>query len=327
MAESLQIRRAMSLNVLRIAIASAAVSILAATCADAQTAPPPKPPDQTQASPQKPEPPANIPLFPRYRRGLYKNGTGLWVIDGPPQSPPLFNDDPGVPDKGTYEINFTTRADLRSSIKSYDFLHVDANYGLEAHLFGHDLPMQLKLEGPISGVRESGQPIVAGAGAFETGLKINFYSNDDQGVDLSIYPQLAFGAGSTAVDKGLVEPGQTFDLPLLISKQFHFVTLIFNTGIETPINDPERTTEGTAGAAIGFVVRRHLALMGEVRFESPFNGQEKATTILNAGVMTSLGHYAVLYGNVGRTLSSPDDETHVFVGIGVKIMIVPERKK
>ena len=326
MAAGLQIRRAMNIPTLRVIVAAATVSILAAVSASAQTVPPPKPPDQTQASPQKPDPPPNIPLFPRYRRGLYKNGVGLWVIDGPPQSPPLFNDDPGVPDKGTYEINFTTRADLASSTRAYDFLHVDANYGLEAHLFGHDLPMQLKLEGPVSGVQESGQPIVAGAGSFETGLKINFYSNDDQGVELSVYPQLAFGAGSRSVDEGLVEPGQTFDIPLLISKQFHFVTLIVNTGIEAPIHDAERATVGTAGAALGFVVRRHLALMGEFRFESPFNGQEKATTIVNGGVMTSLGHYAVLYGNVGRTLSSPDEQTHVFVGVGVKIMIVPDRK-
>lgn len=292
-----------------------------------QTPPPKQSPQPTpQATQEKPEPPSNIPLFPRYRRGLYKNGLGLWVIDGPPQSPPLFTDDPGVPDKGVYELNFTTRADLASSLRSYDFFHVDANFGIVAKVHGHDLPMQLKLEGPVSGVQEPGLPITAGPGDFETGLKILFYENDDQGVAMSVYPQLGFHMSSTSVDKGVAEPGQTFVLPLLVSKQFHYMTLVFNGGVEVPFNDPDRTTIGTGSAAVGFVVRRHLALMGEIGFESPFNGQETVTTLINGGVMRSLGHYAVLYGNVGTTLTSPDDERHVFVGIGVKFMIVPDRK-
>jgi hypothetical protein len=33
-----------------------------------------KPTDPKAQAPQKPEPPPNIPLFPKYRRGLYKNG-------------------------------------------------------------------------------------------------------------------------------------------------------------------------------------------------------------------------------------------------------------
>lgn len=310
---------------LRVLLVAAAILIPAAH-AGAQTPPPEQSPQPTpQASPQKPEPPPNIPLFPRYRRGLYKNGLGLWVLDGPPQAPPLFTDDPGVPDKGAYELNFTTRADLTSSLRSYDFFHVDANYGLLAHLRGHDLPLQLKLEGPVSGVQEPGQSIAAGSGAFEVGLKVQFYSNDNQGVELALYPQFAFGSSSSA-DKGIVEPGQTLVLPLLVSKQFHYVTLVFNAGIETPFNDPDRTTLGTGSASVGFVVRRHLALMGEIGFESPFNGQEKTRTVVNAGVMQALGHYAVLYGNLGRTIASPDGETHVFVGIGVKFMIVPDHK-
>jgi hypothetical protein len=328
----------METKVLRAAIAAAAISFFPLVTAAAQSAPqqtPPPPPKQSpkptpqassQASPQQPEPPANIPLFPKYRRGLYKNGLGLWVIDGPPQSPPLFTDDPGVPERNAWEINFTTRADLTSSVRSYDFFHVDANYGLLARAGRHELPMQLKLEGPVSGTQEPGQPIATGPGEFEAGLKIQVYSNDNQGIELAVYPQLGFGTGSTAVDKGLVEPGQTIVLPVLVSKQFHFATLVFNAGIEKPFNDPDRATVGTGSAAIGFVVRRHLALMGEIGFEAPFDGDEKSTTLINAGVMQALGHYAVLYGNIGRTLSSGDGETHTFVGVGVKFNIVPDKK-
>src|SRR4051812_33702603 len=89
------------------------------------------------AGPQKEPPP---PLFPRHRRGIYRNGQGLDVIDATPQSPPLETDDPGVPDKGEYEINLTTHADLSKEGRTIDFLVVDANYGVLPKIAGHELP-------------------------------------------------------------------------------------------------------------------------------------------------------------------------------------------
>src|ERR1051325_1011462 len=64
---------------------------------------------QGDDKPKKQPPP---PLFPKHRRGLYKNAQGVEVIDATPQSPPLETDDPGVPDKGEVELNLTTDADL-----------------------------------------------------------------------------------------------------------------------------------------------------------------------------------------------------------------------
>src|SRR5512135_1824451 len=60
------------------------------------------------------------PLFRRHRRGIYTDATGLLVIDATPQSPPLEIDDPGVPDKGEYEINFTTQADYSKERREVD---------------------------------------------------------------------------------------------------------------------------------------------------------------------------------------------------------------
>src|SRR5437762_304035 len=63
---------------------------------------------QGQATKEQPvkEPPP--PLFPKHRRGLYRSGEGPPLLDATPQSPPLEIDDPGVPDKGAYEINLLT---------------------------------------------------------------------------------------------------------------------------------------------------------------------------------------------------------------------------
>jgi hypothetical protein len=67
---------------------------------------------QQQATTEKTEKEPPPPLFSRHRRGIYKNVLGVAVVDATPQSPPLGTDDPGVPDKGEYEINLTTRADF-----------------------------------------------------------------------------------------------------------------------------------------------------------------------------------------------------------------------
>ena len=57
-------------------------------------------------------------------------------IDATPQSPPLVTDDPGVPDDGQYEINFTTDTDATRRASRTNLLTVDANYGLRLVING-----------------------------------------------------------------------------------------------------------------------------------------------------------------------------------------------
>ena len=72
----------------------------------------------TERTEKRPAP----PLFPKHRRGLYVNADNIEVIDATPQSPPLSIDDPGVPDPGAWEINFTTALDFGAAIQRDDFL-------------------------------------------------------------------------------------------------------------------------------------------------------------------------------------------------------------
>src|ERR1700687_4685919 len=134
--------------------------------------------NQQQATREKTKKEPPPPLFSRHRRGIYKNALGVAVVDATPQSPPLEIDDPGVPDKGEYEINLTTQADLSKRIKDFDLLLIDANYGMLPKVLGHDLPTQLKVEFTVAGAKINGQPFAAGVGALRVGLKFNFYNNE-----------------------------------------------------------------------------------------------------------------------------------------------------
>src|ERR1700674_5973672 len=152
---------------------------------------------------------------------MYKNGSGLEVIDATPQSPPLEVDDPGVPDKGEYEINVSTQGDFSNHLRTLDFVLVDANYGTLPKILGHDLPTQVKFEFPLAGAKEHGDPFKVGIGAAQFGLKFNFYNNEHNGVSLSFYPQIEFSVpGTSAVEKNLADAGQTVVLPLLVRQEF-----------------------------------------------------------------------------------------------------------
>jgi hypothetical protein len=253
------------------------------------------------------------------------NGLGLWVIDAPPQSPPLFTDDPGVPDKGEYELNFTTRGDRAPSTRNIELFSIDANYGVLPKISGHELPLQLKFEAPISAARVVGQPYGAGIGPVGVGVKLNFYSSDKHGVEMSVYPQIEFAPGSGAVDKGLAEDGQTLVFPVLFAKEFRYVTLVVNAGVEKPIHSADREVAGTAGISIGVPITRKWALMGELHGERPFHAADDRELIVNAGIMRAVGHIAVIYGNVGRTIVSEDGEAHTFLGIGLKVLVKPDK--
>jgi hypothetical protein len=259
---------------------------------------------------------------------MYKNGSGLQVIDATPQSPPLEIDDPAVPDKGEYEINFTTHADLSKRVEGFDLLLVDANYGTLPKVLGHDLPTQVKFEFPVAGAKENGQPFTTGVGTFRVGLKFNFYNNEHAGASMSFYPQIEFAAAGThAVEKGLADAGQTLTLPVLLRKEISQVTLVVNGTVRQPIHDPDRTTTGRVGVGVGRAVTRQLALMTEASFESAFDLQRDRVMTLNVGVMRGVGEALVMYANVGRSLFSEDGIPHTLVGVGLKVLTRSKDKK
>jgi hypothetical protein len=265
------------------------------------------------------------PLFRRHRRGVYKDETGLPVIDATPQSPPLEVDDPGVPDKGEYEINLTAQSDFSKSLRTFDFLDVDVNYGLLPKIFGHELPTQLKFEFPLGATRVPGNAMRVGIGTAELGLKVNFYNNEHQGIFVSLYPQIEFALpGSGAVEKLLSDPGQTFVLPLLVQKEFKYLTVVANGTLEQPIHDPARDTTGALAVGLGRAVTRRIAAMGEVRFNSSLNLRRERLVVVNFGLMCRLRDNVILYTNVGRGIFSDHAFAHTYVGLGVKFLITPK---
>jgi hypothetical protein len=285
--------------------------------------PPPSQPSQqpTNSKPEK-QPP---PLFRKHRRGLYKNAQGIQVIDATPQSPPLEIDDPGVPDKGEYETNLTTHADFSGERRVFDFLFVDANYGVLPRLFGHELPTQVKFEFPVAAAKGPDHPFQVGIGAATFGLKLNFHNNERRGESVSVYPQIEFGfPGAASAEKGLAEKGQTLILPLLALKEFKYLTFVANSGIEIPLNDPDHDVTGTLGVGFGRAITSRMAAMGEIRFESAFDLRHERLAVVDFGLMRRLGDNLIFYTKIGHSIFSDDVSRHTYIGIGMKFTTAPK---
>jgi hypothetical protein len=299
---------------------SAAIAILLLWPAGAAAQAPAKK-AQADASQPKPTPP---PLFPRHRRGLYRNASGDEVIDATPQSPPLDTDDPGTPDKGEYEINLTTHADYAKAAQRYDVLLVDANYGILPVIAGYKLPTQIKFEFPVVAAREAGEPFSKGLGAALVGVKFNFYQDEQRGISVSVYPQVEFSAAS-GVAKGLTENGQTLILPLLVSREFHEFTFVFNGAIEKAVHDPGRDMASEFGVALGRALTRKVAAMVELRTESSLDFKSDRLVFVNVGVIHGVRN-VIVYGNLGHSLFTDDGFGHTYAGVGLKVLIDPKKK-
>jgi hypothetical protein len=266
------------------------------------------------------------PLFPRHHRGLYRNAAGVEAIDATPQSPPLDTDDPGVPDKGVFEINLLTHADYSKEATSIDVLTVDANYGVLPVIAGYKLPAQIKFEFPLAAAREAGERYNVGLGAANVGLKLNFYRDEHRGIGVSLYPQLELAApGGRGAQKGLAENSQTFILPLLVAREFHEFTFVFNGAIEKPFHDPDRKTAAELGVAFGRALTRKVAAMIELRAEASRDFKSDRLIFVNGGIIHGV-HNVILYVNFGHSLFSDDGFSHAYAGVGMKMLLDPTRK-
>jgi len=189
----------------------------------------------------------------------------------------------------------------------------------------------VKFEFPLAGAKAPGDPMRVGVGAAKFGLKFNFYNNEHKGVYVSLYPQIEFAVpGTNAVEKGLAEPGQTLILPLLVQREFKYLTFVANGTIEQPIHDPAENTTGTLGFGFGRAITRHTAAMAEIRYTSTFDLQRERLLVVNSGLMRRIRDNVVLYANVGRSVFADEGIRHIYVGVGVKFLLAPNaaaRKK
>jgi hypothetical protein len=223
--------------------------------------------------------------------------------------PPLLTGDPYTPDAGHWEINVGCIVEKRSAETLYETPVLDLNYGLTERI-------QLTFDIPWLVLSQEAEKTRTGPGNSLIGVKWRFLDEKTQGVSVSVFPQVEFNnPGSSSADRGLVDKGSDFLLPLQLGKGFGPFGLTMEFGYVFKEN---RVDEWIYGLALGYALSDSLQLLAEIN-GTALNGFEKHELVFNMGTIWKFSKHCALLASAGTGLhSSEEDAPAVISYLGVQ---------
>ena len=219
--------------------------------------------------------------------------------------PPLRTDDPGTPGDGNWEINLAATADRRPQERLYETPLLDINYGLGERV-------QVKFEIPWVIRTGDSAPTKAGLGDSLVGFKWRFYENKERAFEISAYPQCEFNNPNSSADRGLVDRGVRFLLPIEATKTIG--PLDFNAELGYRITQ-YGSNEWIAGLAAGRQVKPRLELLAELYNSGKTDGTEHDTSFGLGGRLKLREHLLLLF-MAGRSFPDAGTEGPHLVAYG-----------
>ena len=219
--------------------------------------------------------------------------------------PPLRTDDPGTPGNGNWEINIAATADRRPHERVYEAPLLDFNYGVGDRI-------QLKYEIPWVIRTAESEPTKAGLGNSLVGFKWRFYENKNRAFEISVYPQCEFNNPNSSADRGLVERGVRFKLPVEATKTIG--PLNFNAEVGYLFTQ-YGSDEWIAGLAAGRQVKARLELLAEIYNSGKTDWTEHDISFDFGGRFKIREHLLLLF-MVGRSFPESGTEGPHLVGYG-----------
>ena len=218
-------------------------------------------------------------------------------------SPPLITDDPGTPGNGCWEINLGYSTERRPDEQISEAPVVDLNYGVGESL-------QLTYEAPYLVQRADSGANVSGLGNSTFSVKWRFLDGGEHGLALSIFPKIEFNTpGSSSADRGLVDSGSTFVMPVQLQKDVGPVTLNLQVGREF-------RSDGDTWL-YGAVVTRQLSAKVAVAAELAGTAAarlDRSALTLDFGLVVDVSERSSFLLSIGRELHNHDEPRATLVG-------------
>ena len=156
-----------------------------------------------------------------------------WPVALAQGGPPFLTDDPETPGNRHWEINAGFIANHNTANAYYQTPDFDFNYGLGDRI-------QLKYELPIASHTDENNITSTGLGESLLGVKWRFYehrrpdapANAEDVVNFAIgtYPQISLDNPTSAVRRGIVQPGPQFLLPVVANGRLGPIQLDCESG-------------------------------------------------------------------------------------------------
>jgi hypothetical protein len=225
--------------------------------------------------------------------------------------PPLLTGDTGTPGPGRWEVNVGFTVEKRPGETVYETPILDMNYGIGERV-------QLNLVIPWLVLSSKGEKTKNGLGNSSAGVKWRFLNEATQHVSVSVSPQVEFNnPGSSSADRGLVDKGTIFLLPLQFGKTWG----LFGVTAELGYAFKEHLTdEWSYGFAASYAVTDWLELLAEIH-GTALGAFDKDEIVFNVGTRWKLSQHYVLLASAGRAICSPEGEEAKFLSyLGIQFL-------
>ena len=215
----------------------------------------------------------------------------------------MLTDDPFTIDKSHWEINTGLVMQHTTDEAIYEAPLIDINYGLMQKL-------QLKYEIPLVIKHEHESTTIGGIGKSNFGIKWNFLEDEKTGIAIGIYPQLRLINSNQAVDRGLVDKGTEFFLPVSFQKTVDKHSFVLQLGRLFVMHDKGAWTYGLLYVR---EVSEAFELAAEIN-GSAAPSLEEAESFLNIGTRIKFSDTFKLLLSAGRNIIVHPDAENTFIG-------------
>jgi hypothetical protein len=223
--------------------------------------------------------------------------------------PPLRTDDPATPGPGVWEVNLAVAGEWAAGGASIEAPLLDFNYGIGERF-------QLKFELPWMTVLEEGEAARSGLGNSTIGLKWRFLDQAFHQVDLSLYPQLEFNNPTSSAERGIVDRGTAFILPVQLERAIGPLSLNPEVGYIVTESDEA----WLYGLAAGAAPLEGIELLAEIHGGATADFRDDLL-VFQAGGRWALSPRCIVLAAAGRGIRHPRSGEIKLVGyFGVQIL-------
>jgi len=232
--------------------------------------------------------------------------------------PPFIADDAGTPGDGNWEINIATYTERHPAERLYNAPILDMNYGSGPRI-------QLKYQLPYLVEGTDGGPTRSGLGKSLAGVKWRFYDSGEDGTQISTYPQLEFNNPTSSLERGLVDNGTRFYLPIEVSKKIGPFQVNPEAGYWFAANN--KGSAWATGIIVLRQVNKRLQMAGELYSTANTNGSNHWNTFDFGGRYMLQEHFVLLF-TVGRSFDSASiSQPQLFGYLGMQFLFSMKHKK
>ena len=219
--------------------------------------------------------------------------------------PPMITDDPGTPDVGSWELNFSFNSDIKTNEKEFEAPLLDINYGYNERT-------QLKIEFPYLFSKMYNEELKSQLGDVKSGIKYRFFDEEKFPFSMSIYPQLEISTENLGYEE--------FLFPVQFEKSFGRVVFGAELGYGYLKNNLDYFQNGIL---LGYGFSENFEIMSEVNLYVNGETLEEIEGTFNFGLRYEINESVKIILSFGTGIIAPETDLKTkfisFVGMQLNL--------